>query len=248
MSRDNSKTYLNDILYMFKDKKEILTENAVFFQFCIENLKDTNSQSFQDLWVLYEKTRLGEYRPRKFYVEFGAHDGIEGSNTLLLQKKYWEGLLVEPDPFVYPELVKNRSNVSTVIDSKAVYTSSDEWVDFTQTIENHQFSTISHYYDNSDKFTEKNLSVRTITLSDLLETWDLPSRIDYISVDTEGSEPDIMEKFFSENTKYSVDMFTIEHNFKNRDVLYEIMTSNGYERKFPEYSRWDDFWIRKELV
>ena len=34
-----------------------------------------------------------------FFIEAGAHDGVEASNTLYLEKKMgWRGLLVEPNP------------------------------------------------------------------------------------------------------------------------------------------------------
>ena len=44
-----------------------------------------------------------------YYVEIGAHDGINNSNTFFYEKyKKWKGVLVEPS-FNFNLLVKNRS-------------------------------------------------------------------------------------------------------------------------------------------
>ena len=45
-----------------------------------------------------------------FYIECGANDGVNQSNTWYLEKKLdWKGLLVEPIEVVFNELKKNRS-------------------------------------------------------------------------------------------------------------------------------------------
>lgn len=45
---------------------------------------------------------------RGFYIECGANNGIWQSNTKLLNEYGWTGLLVEPNPNIFPELQKNR--------------------------------------------------------------------------------------------------------------------------------------------
>jgi len=72
-----------------------------------------------------------------------------------------------------------------------------------------------------------------------------PKGIDYISVDTEGSEYDIMVAF--DFDKYNVKIFTIEHGWDDtpsRQNVYELMTSKGYERKLKEISGWDDWYVK----
>jgi hypothetical protein len=47
-----------------------------------------------------------------FFVEAGALDGIQGSNTLLLERDYgWTGICVEPDRGLFAELARNRACV-----------------------------------------------------------------------------------------------------------------------------------------
>ena len=46
-----------------------------------------------------------------FYIDCGANDGINQSNTWYFEKKLgWKGLLIEPVDTVFYELQKNRSN------------------------------------------------------------------------------------------------------------------------------------------
>ena len=53
----------------------------------------------------------------------------------------------------------------------------------------------------------------TICLNHLIEFHNFDRNIDYISIDTEGNELNIIKKFNFK--KYSVNFFTIEHNFNN---------------------------------
>ena len=54
----------------------------------------TYSQIKQDLFVLYYYQDTPGY-----FVEFGALDGVDTSNTYLLEKEHgWKGILAEPLP------------------------------------------------------------------------------------------------------------------------------------------------------
>ena len=53
--------------------------------------------------------------------------------------------------------------------------------------------------------------VETITLNDLIAENTDKKSIDYISIDTEGSEYEIIKNF--DFNKYAVEIFTIEHNY-----------------------------------
>jgi hypothetical protein len=58
-------------------------------------------QAGQDYWVIGEvfNERRGGY-----FVDIGAHDGVELSNTFLLEKRYgWTSVCVEANPRVLDE-------------------------------------------------------------------------------------------------------------------------------------------------
>ena len=76
-----------------------------FYTFIFNNRNISSSQLFQDLFVLFllENKRGGKY------LEFGAANGIELSNSLLLEKEFdWNGVLAEPSPEWQNQLRANR--------------------------------------------------------------------------------------------------------------------------------------------
>jgi hypothetical protein len=90
----------------------------------------------------------------------------------------------------------------------------------------------------------KKYNVETITLNDLLEKYNAPNEIDYLSIDTEGSEYDILRSFNFE--KYNIKIITCEHNHSvMREKIFSLLSSKGYKRKYSEFSRCDDWYIRQ---
>ena len=43
-----------------------------------------------------------------FFLDIGAHDGVNGNNTFLFEKIGWSGVCIEPIPSVFEKLKKNR--------------------------------------------------------------------------------------------------------------------------------------------
>ena len=69
----------------------------------------------------------------------------------------------------------------------------------------------------------------------------------YISVDTEGSEFEILNSFnFS---KYRPAVFTIEHNYtETQKMIDELMISNDYIRVFKYLTVFDAWYISSEAM
>lgn len=201
---------------------------------------DTYSQLGQDLWVLEET----DNKKGGFFVDFGATDGITINNSYLLEKDYdWTGIVSEPNPAYFEDLSKNRQ---CVIDHNAVFTETGKQVVLLSP-EATDISTIQGY-GTDDEFAQARalgtpIEVPTISLFDLLELHKAPSYIDYLSVDTEGSEYDILKAFFDseQSSKYNIQLITVEHNYTDaRKKIYELLTENGYELARTE--KCDDFY------
>jgi hypothetical protein len=87
--------------------------------------------------------------------------------------------------------------------------------------------------------------VKTISLEDLLDKYDAPAEIDYLSIDTEGSEYDILSALNFE--KYRFKVITCEHNYAaQREKIFSLLTENGYVVKHRELSLFDDWYVRAQ--
>lgn len=179
-----------------------------------------------------------------FFVEFGASDGITYSNTYLLEKEFgWNGILAEPANIWQKRLNQNRN---CVIDARCVWSRSGQFLRFNQVAEA-EYSTIEEYSDFDNHAENRRhgsyYRVETVSLADLLETNAAPKIISYLSVDTEGSEYEILENFNFD--KYFFNFISVEHNYSNnRESLRTLLEGKGYKRIFSEYSEWDDWYIR----
>lgn len=68
---------------------------------------DSKFQIQQDIFVLVATN----FKKGGFFIEFGATNGIDLSNTYLLEKEYeWKGILGEPAKKWHKDIVKNRSS------------------------------------------------------------------------------------------------------------------------------------------
>jgi FkbM family methyltransferase len=180
-----------------------------------------------------------------YFVEFGAMDGIEWSNTFLLENKYgWRGIVAEPARCWHQELTRNRT---CLIDRRCVWSASGETLQFNETTEA-LYSTIDAL-SGSDLHAKrrqdgKRYPVETISLSDLLRVHDAPTDIDYLSIDTEGSEFVILDSFLP--SQHQIRVITVEHNYTHqRSTIHGLLTSWGYKRVFEELSMWDDWYIKQ---
>ena len=216
-----------------------------FFQFALPRAHLSQSQIMQDLWVLFELSeRRGGY-----FVEFGATNGVTLSNTHLLEKQLgWTGILAEPNPAFHARLSRERS---CHICHAAVHARSGT-APFLCT-EKPAFSRLADVRPDDIFEREGRRSVRTstrvqtISLNDLLDTHSAPDRIDYVSIDTEGAELDVLSTFDFDRRRVS--LFTVEHNFTpERSGIQALMVANGYVQRFPEFSRFDDWYVDKDLA
>jgi FkbM family methyltransferase len=205
---------------------------------------DSKSQIYQDLFVLMF---LG-FKEDGYFVEFGATDGLRFSNTYLLEKKYgWKGVLVEPAKIWQSSLFENRR---CKIDTRCVWAESNKLLMFNETTIG-ELSTLQ-YLSDRDMHADARKSgnhyyVETVSLNDLLKEHNSPDFIDYLSIDTEGSEFEILSTLNFD--KYRFGFISCEHNFTSvRDQIFELLSAQGYIRVFPEKSEFDDWYIHSSLV
>jgi hypothetical protein len=201
----------------------------------------SNSQCGQDLYVL-EKLN---YKKNGFFVELGASDGIQLSNTYILEKDLnWTGILIEPSS-EFNDLIKNRKSICF---NECVSDKIAEEI-FIEGLgnDNNNWENNNHFHLSSlQKCFEQTLNVHgnnvrriqikdgiskkiiTTTLDLLLDKGNAPSIIDYLSLDVEGNEYNILKNFPFE--KYNFRIITVEHNGAepNRTLIHELLLKNKY--------------------
>jgi FkbM family methyltransferase len=220
------------------------TESFEFMCHVLGWHRRSKSQLWQDVWALY---RTG-FKRSGFFVEVGASDGVQWSNTHLLEKNFdWRGVLVEPNPLHRDSLASNRASrvhhgcVGGVTGERVAFWCAADV----------ELSGIGRYADKDGHAAARRdhstLEMTTVTLVDVLQECDAPAAIDYVSLDTEGSELDILSGF--DFDRYRVKLWTVEHNHSDNEARIDrLMLAKGYVREFPDWSRFDAWYVSHDRL
>jgi FkbM family methyltransferase len=142
-----------------------------------------------------------------YFVELGANDGKLASNTLYYEKsRNWRGILIEPAPNLFLQCRENRSAENQIICAACV--SFDYKDEFVKIIYSNSMSvSLNVETDIGDPFAHAELgrqflgSGETVfafgavarTLNSILLEANAPARIDFLSLDVEGSEIEVLK-------------------------------------------------------
>ena len=206
----------------------------------------THSQIEQERWVL--AMCLGRRSGR--FAEIGAFDGVLHSNTLFLEREHgWGGVLVEPNPLLFATLKASRG--ATCLE-KAVHREGGQLLSF---VASQEIGTLAEYAE-ADAYAEHRrqaisenglITVSTITFDEMdAADGQGGSGFDYVSLDTEGSELDILRTI--DLSRHAIALFTIEHNFvePRREQMYTLLSEAGYQRLNVGFDDW--YWHEGHLA
>jgi hypothetical protein len=208
-----------------------------------------NSQIGQDQWV---HSVLGN-KSDGFFIELGACDGLYYSNTLFFEKYLnWNGICIEPNDLYFDKLKVNRKcNIS----NELMYSAAGVLIDFSLCE-----ATSGIPDENIGPFTQKTKIVKkyTSTLGNLLDSINAPKIIDYLSLDVEGQEYNILKTFPFDRYKFRC--MTVEHNEPHigptmQMKIRELLEAKGYTyvKGNDDVHNWghgpiDDFYVYSELI
>jgi FkbM family methyltransferase len=181
------------------------------------------------------------------FLDIGAHDGITISNTYYLEnERGWTGICIEPQETEFKKLSENRKSINV---NCAVSNYTGE-VDFTF-IEGYanMLSGISDDYNSTHKDRingEVNhyggsisyIKVPVKPVQDILDEHKLYD-IDFCSIDTEGSEYNIIQSI--DFNKTNIKVFIIENNYKET-IIQEFLETKGYY--LHSKLEWDDIFVK----
>lgn len=176
----------------YKNTRRQILNMVSFFGF-------TNSKNKMDnkIIALFEGKRKGTF------IEIGAADGLDQSNTLILERKFgWTGLLVEPvkEQYEYCRKVRKKSKVERYVLTSHEDASQTKEVFNTELGSQVNDIPMTSNLDASkrEEYIEKNKpSVETVpacTLDYLLKKHGL-TEVDIFSLDVEGFEEHILNGF-----------------------------------------------------
>ena len=184
------------------------------------------SQHGEDRWL----EQYFEGRRDGFFVEVGAYDGVVLSNSFYLESIGWRGLLVEPNPGKAAECRENRP-LAKVFECAAVGSGNAGEVSFEVVEGGEVYSTLAMSPEHSARLAQYGLQARKIivrgrTLDSILEEARLP-RVDYVSIDVEGGELDVLRGFSLQRWHPAVVMIEVNERIR-RPEIRDAFTSSGY--------------------
>jgi len=183
------------------------------------------------------------FRRGGFFVDVGAADGTHSSNTAMLETEFgWTGICAEPNPVFHEDL---RATRRCAIDTRCVWRATGDTLSF-HFAQDRTLSTLSEFVDcdhhGPARAAARIGTVETVSLNDLLKAHGAPAEVDFLSIDTEGSELAILEAFDFSTTRFG--FIAVEHNYApNRAPLHALLTGKGYRRIWTRLSEWDDWYV-----
>jgi FkbM family methyltransferase len=208
------------------------------------------SQLGQDAWVL-------SIFPinNGFFVDIGYRHPINISNTYLLELNGWSGIGVDPllsdNESCDKGILSIKDNLSirpkTKLYNYAIYSVSNIELKFLKAGGYSGIKECLYPYGRAMRRESKKetILVKTKTLEDLLVEANAPKNIHYISLDTEGSEYEILKVIPFE--KFNIGCMTIEHNkiTKNKQLICELLFSKNYQ--LIKDRRFEFFFVHKDI-
>ena len=154
-------------------------------------------------------------------IDIGAANGTSGNNSYLFEQKNWLSLCIEANPTLYEQCKQTRKH--TVNYAVSNYN------------KNNELFTIYHLHNGNEEAVSslkadqrlindhatmiKNtieISVNVRTLDSIISEVSLFDQIDFVSIDTEGTELDVLKGF--DIVKWKPRLFIVENNYNTNEV------------------------------
>lgn len=165
-----------------------------------------------------------------FFVDIGAYDGVAISNTKFLEDLGWDGICIEPHPNVFKRLQENRK---CKLVNCAVWHEDTKIKFLSLTGYTEMLSGIYESYDPRHYSRIQNELKRFGGNSEIIEidankfdTIVKNNEIDFLSIDTEGSELQILSNIDFE--KFKIKLICVENNYFEKKFI-DFFSNRGYE-------------------
>jgi len=206
-----------------------------------------NSQIGQDKFI----DEFFEKKEGLTFLDIGAHDGVSISNTFFLEKeRNWNGICIEAQPAEFEKLKSNRKCTCVNV-AVSNYNGETDFI-YVEGYAN-MLSGISDDYNLSHKHRIENevrayggaintIKVPVKTLQSILDEHNTHN-IDFCSIDTEGSEFNIIKSIDFDKTEIKV--FIIENNYREKKIE-NFLIGKGYA--LYKKIEWDDVFVKQKYI
>ena len=192
------------------------------------------AQSGQDKFLFETIFDRQDLCCKGFFIEFGARDGIAHSNTFPFEANMgWAGLMFELDPNEYKKLEQNRPGASIIKGAVCPSSAGKEITVLLSKISGHSGS-LGQYEETRLRNEREKTVVKCYNLAEELHARKI-HRVDYMTMDTEGSEVDLVVDFPWDD--FDIRVVQIEQLVASRypsqagkkEKIIEHMLSHNYE-------------------
>jgi FkbM family methyltransferase len=204
-----------------------------------------HTEAYNDKWI----NEIVFPNIKGYFVEAGAVDGIGSSTCYALEKRGWNGICVEANKYEFGKLKKNRKakcmNValSNVSGKVKYYVSKNKFRSgILECLEEHKNPNEKSGWKKTGK--RDMYFIQSFSLHDLLKECNAPSVVNYLSLDIEGAEYNVLSGF-DFNGPYKVMAITIEgYN------CIKFMKEKGYlhvHNPFNRRANYEQYFIHPDL-
>lgn len=199
----------------------------------IPNLPQDISTYSQHGEELYIWQQLG-FKPSGFFIEIGAYDGVRLSNSYFFERIGWKGILIEAHPELAKQCQLNRPNSTTL--HAALGETDGGSVNFSMVSGKTGIDTLSFVSTSEKQLLRiksnggkiRNVKVHQRSLDSLLQEFKI-SEVDFISIDVEGVELDILKGANLSTQKPRLLLIEDNSSGANRNV-FDYLGCYGYNK------------------
>ena len=197
----------------FKDIEELHTESLMSVYSHVTS-KGEPIQTILD--KLFQEKRNG------VFVELGGYDGLFQSNTAFLEfERDWTGVLIEPSPEEFTRCKQNRPK-SQCFQYACVDSSYPN-----QTVEGDFYGSPMASVDSTRLANRQKISVPAKTLSEIISMANITQPIDFLSLDVEGYELNVLKGL--DFTIHRPNVLLIEIYTHSFDAIQTFLIEKGYK-------------------
>lgn len=192
-------------------------------------LKRSYSQGKEDVFI----DRFLKNKKKGFYVDVGANDPSRFNNTKRFYKRGWQGINVEPNVILINKINRERKrDINLNIGIGKAKGEMMMYVFYPDTLSTFSREKADEYIKQGFAI-EKESKIEIRTLKDVLDQYAKGAKIDFLTVDTEGTDLDVLQS--NDWNNYRPTLLCVEVNNLNGhkfdiEILQKYLESVNYEK------------------